>query len=91
MTEKIKEFIKSHGALVCPSCEGEGELLFFGGRHNIYSLTECIDCAGNGLVASLKKQKQSKKCNICNGRDGGCGGCNSHPKGLIEWETYELL
>jgi DnaJ-class molecular chaperone len=87
MTKEIKQFIKSHGALVCPSCEGEGEVEYFCGH---YTTNKCRNCAGKGLVASLKKQKQSKKCIICNGRDGGCGGCNSNPKGLIEWESYEI-
>jgi hypothetical protein len=88
MTKEIKKFIESHGALICPSCEGEGEVGYFCGHDTI---TKCSKCAGKGLVASLKKQKQSKKCIICNGRDGGCGGCDSHPKGLIEWESYELI
>jgi hypothetical protein len=88
MTEDLKKFVESHGALVCPICKGEGEIGYFCG----HEITEnCSMCAGKGIIASLKTQKQSKKCRICNGRDGGCGGCNSNPKGLIEWESYELI
>jgi len=88
MTKELKKFVEAHGALVCPSCEGEGKIGYFCG-HEITK--DCSMCAGKGIIVSLKTQKQSKKCCICNGRDGGCGGCNSHPKGLIEWESYELI
>lgn len=87
MTDAIKEIILNSGFLVCPSCNGEGEVGYFCG-HEI-SVT-CKWCDGHGVIKSTKKQKRSKKCDICNGRRGGCGGCNNHPKGLIEWETYEL-
>jgi hypothetical protein len=88
MTSAIKNLIASSGLLVCPSCNGEGEIGYFCGHE---SSTNCYLCDGNGIIRSLKKQKQSKKCDICEGEDGGCGGCNSNPKGLIEWESYELL
>jgi hypothetical protein len=88
MTKELKKFVEAHGALGCPSCEGEGKIGYFCG-HEITK--DCSMCAGKGIIVSLKTQKQSKKCCICNGRDGGCGGCNSHPKGLIEWESYELI
>jgi len=88
MTNAIKKLILSKGFLICPSCNGEGEIGYFCGHE---STTNCYYCAGNGIIRSLKKEKQSKKCGICEGSDGGCGGCNSNPKGLIEWESYELI
>jgi len=87
MTSVIKDFIKSQNLLVCPVCDGEGEISYFCGHE---TTTNCYHCAGNGMIRSLKKQKQSKKCIICKGRDGGCGGCDFNLKGLIEWESYEL-
>lgn len=88
MTETIKSIIKARGLLICPACDGEGELNYFCG-HNINTL--CYMCAGHGVIRSTKKQKYSKKCEICKGRKGGCGGCNNNPKGVIKWESYELF
>jgi hypothetical protein len=88
MTSAIKKLILSNGFLICPSCDGEGEICDCCGYN---STRTCFYCAGNGIVLSLKSTKQSKKCGICQGRDGGCGGCDSNPKGLIEWESYELI
>lgn len=88
MTSAVKNLITLNGLLVCPSCSGEGEIGYFCGHD---STANCYLCDGNGIIRSLNKQKQSKKCIICDGREGGCGGCNSNPKGLIEWESYELL
>lgn len=88
MTDAIKNLIKSNGLLICPACNGKGEIGDFCG-HGI--TTNCYHCAGHGMIRSLNKQKQSKKCVICKGRDGGCGGCNFNPRGLIEWKSYELI
>ncbi len=87
MTKTIKIIIEESGFLVCPACDGYGEVGYFCGHEKT---TDCYMCNGHGVVRSLKKQRHAKKCNICNGSKGGCGGCNSHPKGLIEWESYEL-
>jgi len=88
MTSAIKKLILSKGFLICPSCDGEGEIGYFCGHE---STTNCYYCAGNGIIRSLNKQKQNEKCTICKGRNGGCGGCNFNAKGLIEWESYELI
>ena len=88
MTPAIKKLISSQGMMICPSCGGEGEYESFCGH---YTTESCRWCGGQGVIRSSNKQKQSKNCVICNGRKGGCGGCNNHPKGLVEWETYELL
>lgn len=88
MTRTIRKILEGLGFIVCPSCRGEGEVEYFCGHS---TTTQCYNCGGNGVVKSLNKQKQSKSCVICKGREGGCGGCNSHPKGLIEWETFELV
>lgn len=88
MTREIKELIKSQGLLICPSCNGEGEFSSFCGHETTES---CYDCGGKGIIRSLKKQKHQKDCIICQARIGGCGGCNFHPKGLIEWESYETI
>lgn len=88
MTAAIKKLILSKGLLICPSCNGEGEVGYFCGHE---TTIDCWDCDGNGIIRSKKKQKHSKKCPICDGRKGGCGGCNFHPKGLIEWKSYELI
>lgn len=88
MTPKIRQFLESQGNIICPNCNGEGEYETFCGH---YTSETCYMCQGAGMVRSLNKQKHSKKCIICHGRKGGCGGCNNHPKGLIEWESYELL
>jgi len=88
MTNAIIKLIESTGALICPTCDGEGEVGYFCGHD---STTTCYNCEGNGVVKSLKKQKHKKKCSICNGRGAksGCGGCGD--KGFHEWESYELL
>lgn len=88
MTDAIKSVIEKAGLLICPFCEGEGEVGYFCGHE---TTTECRMCGGNGIIRSTKKQKHSKKRNICNGNKGGCGGCNFHPKGLIVWTSYELF
>jgi len=87
MTKIIKSIIINSGFLICPSCDGEGEVGYFCGHD---TSTYCRMCNGDGVVKSINMQRHSKKCSICDGRNGGCGGCNSHPKGLIEWESYEL-
>jgi hypothetical protein len=71
MTTTIKNLIKSSGFLICPACEGEGEIGYFCGHE---STTGCYMCAGHGVIKSLKKQKQKKTCTIYNGR-GGIGCC----------------
>ena len=88
MTKAIRTVIEKNKLLVCPSCDGEGEVGYFCGHE---TTTECRWCGGKGVIRSTKRQKQSKECDICNGRKGGCGGCNHHPQGLIEWESFELL
>jgi len=88
MTSAIKKLILSKGFLICPSCDGEGKIDDSCGYN---STRTCSHCAANGIIRSLKSVKQSRKCGICEGRDGGCGGCNFDPKGLIEWESYELI
>lgn len=88
MTHTIKEIIKSQNLLLCPACDGEGEIGYFCGHD---TTTKCYHCAGHGVIRSLKKVCQSKKCSICKGREGGCGGCNFNAKGLIEWQSYELF
>lgn len=88
MTPAIKKVIKQSGLLICPSCDGDGEIGYFCGHE---TTRRCYMCEGNGVIRSLEKQKHNKKCDICKGRNGGCGGCNSHPKGLIEWESYQLV
>jgi len=85
MTRFIKDFIKSQNLLVCPSCDGEGEVGYFCGHE---STTNCYHCDGNGMIRSLKKVKQRKECRICEGK-GGLGCCDN--KGYHEWESYELL
>lgn len=84
MTSEIKDFIKSHGMLICPSCDGEGEVGYFCG-HETTSM--CYDCGGKGIIRSLNKQKHRKECVICKGQ-GGLGCCKN--KGYHEWESYEL-
>ena len=85
MTDTIKSFIQSNGLLICPSCDGEGEIGYFCG-HESYST--CYHCAGHGIIRSLNKVKQRKDCIICQGK--GClGGCNN--RGYQEWESYELV
>lgn len=74
--------------LICPSCEGEGEIGYFCGHE---TTSHCYDCQGRGIIRSLKKQKHKKDCMICNGRKGGCGGCNFNANGWQEWESYEVL
>ena len=86
MTKAIKELINSQGLMICPSCEGEGEIGYFCGHE---STTSCYWCGGKGIIKSLNKQKHRKNCIICDGREGGCGGCNN--KGYQEWESYELV
>jgi len=88
MTSTIKKLIDSQGLLMCPMCDGEGEVGYFCGHE---TTTYCYHCGGKGIIRSLNKQKQSKVCIICHGRNGGCGGCNSDPEGLIKWESYELV
>jgi hypothetical protein len=85
MTPTIKSIIESAGFLICPYCEGSGEVDDFCG-HTITS--NCLKCAGEGVVKSLNKQKHRKTCTICSGR-GGLGCCNK--KGFREWETFELI
>lgn len=87
MTNEIKEFIRLHGALTCPSCEGEGENETFSGH---YHSENCWMCAGKGLIRSLKLQQNHKPCDICKEKAGGCGGCNFNPKGRHEWESWEI-
>ena len=85
MTSIIKNLIKANNLLICPSCEGEGEVEYFCGH---YTTASCSMCAGNGIIKSLNKQKHKKVCNICQGR-GGLGCCDK--KGFQEWESYELI
>jgi len=84
MTDTIIQIIKNAGLIVCPGCDGSGEIDTFCGH---YSLEVCYMCDGHGVIKSLKKQKHRKTCFICNG-NGGIGCCND--KGFHEWESYEL-
>ena len=88
MTPAIKNLITSQGLLICPACDGEGEIGYFCGHE---STSHCYRCDGQGIIKSLNEQKQQKKCIICNGRKGGCGGCNFNANGCQEWESYELI
>jgi DnaJ-class molecular chaperone len=88
MTKEIRDFLKRYGALECPACDGNGEYDVFSGHHHSET---CSECAGKGLVKSLNRQQNQKKCVICNGRARGCGGCDHHPKGMIEWGSYEIF
>jgi hypothetical protein len=85
MTSTIKSIVESAGFLICPHCEGNGEIGYFCGHE---SYTNCYMCAGEGVVKSLNKQKHRKTCSICSGR-GGLGCCDK--KGFREWETFELI
>lgn len=85
MTPTIKSIIESAGFLFCPSCKGSGEVDYFCG-HNV--TTDCIWCAGHGIIKSLNKQKHRKTCSICSGR-GGLGCCDK--RGFHGWESYELV
>lgn len=85
MTKTIKQLIESTGAIVCPTCNGEGEYGSFCGHETTET---CCMCCGRGVVKSLKKVKLRKDCIICNGK--GClGGCNH--KGYHEWDIFEPL
>jgi DnaJ-class molecular chaperone len=85
MTDTIRKAILSSGFLICPSCDGEGEIGYFCGHE---SSSTCYFCAGHGMIRSLKKVKQRRECYICQGK--GClGGCDN--KGYHEWESYELI
>jgi hypothetical protein len=85
MTNAIKQVIANSGLLICPTCNGEGEIGYFCGHE---TTSTCYDCQGNGIVKSLNKQKQRYSCRICNGR-GGPGCCDN--KGFREFETWELI
>ncbi len=84
MTKSIKKIIELGGFLVCPYCEGEGEIGYFCGHE---TTTNCYMCGGNGVVKSLEKKINRKDCAICSGRGGGCCG----GKGFNEWESYEIV
>jgi hypothetical protein len=85
MTPEIKKLIIANGAIVCPECNGEGEIDYFCGHE---TTQYCHWCAGRGIVKSLKRQTQKKDCVICGGK--GCaGGCGW--KGYREWESFELF
>jgi len=85
MTPEIKKLIESTGAVICPKCDGEGDLNSFCGHE---TTENCYWCAGRGVVKSLKKQTHKKDCVICGGK--GCaGGCEW--RGYHEWETFELF
>lgn len=84
MNKIIQKIVEESGMLICPACEGEGEVDYWCGHD---STTACIMCAGKGVVRSLKKQKHIKVCHICKGR-GGPGCCKN--KGFHEWESYRL-
>jgi len=85
VTPTIKKIIKSNGLLICPSCDGEGEIGHFCGHE---TTEDCYMCDGQGVVRSLKKQKHRRICLICGGR-GGLGCCDH--KGFHEWESYKLF
>lgn len=85
MTPTIQRIIESTGHLICPRCNGEGEVGYFCGHE---STTMCQMCNGEGVVRSLNKQTHRATCPICNGR-GGIGCCKS--RGYHEWESYELI
>ena len=85
MTPEIRRIVKNAGYLICPSCDGEGEVGYFCGHE---TTTTCHWCGGKGAVRSLVKQKNREPCRICDGR-GGLGCCGH--KGYIEWESYTTL
>jgi DnaJ-class molecular chaperone len=84
MTNEIKKFIESHGLLICPQCEGEGEVGYFCGHD---STQNCSACGGKGIIKSLNKQLHRKTCVVCRGR-GGIGCCDE--RGYQEWESFEI-
>lgn len=84
MTIAIRNLIETCGLLVCPYCEGEGDIQTFCGHE---STETCRMCAGRGIIKSLKKQKHKKTCSICGGK-GGKGCCDN--KGFREWESFEI-
>jgi hypothetical protein len=85
MTPEIKDLIKHTGNLVCPYCDGGGEVGTFCGHE---STETCRMCAGKGIVKSMDKQTHRKDCVICSGK--GCaGGCDW--RGYQEWDSYELF
>lgn len=85
MTSAIKSLIEAGGVLICPACDGDGEVGYFCGHD---TFTDCHHCDGHGVIRSLNKQKHRKPCVICEGRK--ClGGCDN--RGYHEWESYELF
>lgn len=74
--------IESTGAIICPRCNGEGEVGYG------HTTEHCYTCNSDGVVKSLKKIKRLKTCTICNGK-GGKGCCEN--KGYQEWETFEFI
>jgi len=84
MTDTIKQIVESAGYLICPTCEGEGEVGYFCGHETTVT---CKDCDGHGAVRSLARQTHRRTCHICKGR-GGPGCCKN--RGYQEWESYEL-
>ena len=85
MTDSIRKLIESNGLLMCPSCDGEGEVGYFCGHE---TTENCYMCGGQGIIRSLKKKRHRKTCSICRG-EGGPGCCDN--KGFQEWESYELI
>jgi DnaJ-class molecular chaperone len=85
MNNAIRRIAEASGLLVCPSCNGEGEVDYFCGHE---STETCHDCGGQGVIISLNKQKHKETCVICKG-GGGPGCCNN--RGFQEWESYELI
>lgn len=61
MTNKIQQLIKSSGFILCPVCNGEGEVGYFCGHD---SSAVCEMCNGDGIVRSLKKQVYNEDSRI---------------------------
>lgn len=84
MTKTIKQLIESCGALICPSCNGEGEAREFCGHYVDFA---CETCDENGIIKSTKLVTYLKTCLYCGGR--GCRKCDD--SGYMESEKYELF
>ena len=84
MTNAIKKLIEFCGALICPSCNGEGEVQEFCGHYVDF---DCERCDGNGIIKSTKLVTYSKTCVYCSGK--GCRQC--YDSGYVESEKYELF
>ena len=58
MTKEIKKLITSNGMLVCPACDGEGEVGYFAGHETTIN---CSMCGGHGMIAAQSKETENKE------------------------------